>query len=99
MPFAAIATLRCDPPQDLRDSVWTAANLTLHNGGEFVALIPTRYPGTTGSSDPSLLLARRTEFQETEHWSLPVGQRMLVTEDAETALMDIRRLDLTTAPA
>ena len=48
MPFAAIATLRCDPPQDLRDSVWTAANLTLHNGGEFVGAAVAEWLGGRG---------------------------------------------------
>lgn len=99
IPYNRIRTITLDPPQDLRDQVWMPARFTWANDGTAVGFIPTRYPGTTGSTDPSLLLARRTEFLETEHWSLPVGQRMLVTEDAETALMDIRRLDLTIAPA
>ena len=43
MPFNTIKTLTVEAPEDLRDSVWTAAQLTLANEGEFVALIPTRY--------------------------------------------------------
>ncbi len=93
MPFAAIATLRCDPPQDLRDSVWTAANLTLHNGGEFVALIPTRYPGTTTSADPAAKLARATEWVDAgAETFVGTGQRLLTTDAGDVALMDLRVL-------
>ena len=34
------------PPEDLRDVVWMPAHLQFENGGESVALIPTRYPGS-----------------------------------------------------
>ena len=98
VPYDRIRAITFDPPQDLRDQVWMPARFTWANDGTAVGFIPTRYPGTTGGQDPALLLARRTEFMESEHWSLPVGQRMLVTESAETALMDIRRLDLAAAP-
>lgn len=99
IPYDRIRSIAFDPPQDLRDQVWTPATFTWTNGGIAVGLIPTRYPGTTDATDPALLLAHRTEFIETEHWSIPIGQRMLVTEASETALMDIRRLDLVHAAA
>ena len=43
---SACARSRFEKPTDLRDLVWTPAQLTLANGGETVALIPTRYPGS-----------------------------------------------------
>jgi type VI secretion system protein ImpE len=93
MPFSSIATLRCDPPADLRDAVWTAANLTLHNGGECVALIPTRYAGTTAVGDAGSLLARATEWSDAggETW-VGTGQRLLTTDHGDVALMDLRSL-------
>jgi type VI secretion system protein ImpE len=36
----------------------------LANGGEQVALIPTRYPGTEKATDSKLLMARSTEWLE-----------------------------------
>ena len=92
IPYQRIRTITFDPPADLRDQVWLPAHFTWDNAGETVGFIPTRYPGTTESADPALLLARRTEWLETEEWSIPVGQRMLVTQAAETALMDLRRV-------
>ena len=93
MPFTSIATLRCDPPQDLRDAVWTAANLTLRNGGEFVALIPTRYVGTTVSAGPAARLARATEWMDVgTDTFVGMGQRLFATDAGDVALMDLRVL-------
>jgi type VI secretion system protein ImpE len=99
MPFSAIGTLRCDPPQDLRDSVWTAANLTLHNGGEFVALIPTRYPFTHISPNPAAKLARATEWVDAgAETFVGTGQRLLATDAGDVALMDLRVLRMDALP-
>jgi len=66
--------------------IWT-------NEGEAVGFIPTRYPGSTASADPAIQLARRTDWHDAgADWSLPLGQRMLVTDVDETALMDIRSI-------
>lgn len=94
IPFDRIATIAVEPPADLRDQVWMPVRFTWTNEGTSVGFIPTRYPGTTESTDPALLLARRTEWTEQDDWSIPTGQRMLVTDGEETALMDLRRLDL-----
>jgi protein involved in temperature-dependent protein secretion len=45
-----------------------------------------------------LLLARRTEWLERDGWSIPIGQRMLVSDEAETALMDLRHLNFRSPP-
>ena len=93
MPFAAIATLRCDPPVDLRDAVWTAASVTLRNGGEFVALIPTRYVGTTATTHAAAKLARATEWTDGgAETFVGTGQRLLATDAGDVALMDLRVL-------
>ena len=92
IPYERIASIGVEPPADLRDQVWMPVQLNWTNQGKAVGFIPTRYPGTTDSKDSALLLARRTDWTENEDWSIPTGQRMLVTEEAETALMDLRQL-------
>ncbi len=95
MPFSAIKTLTVEEPEDLRDSVWTAANLTLQNGGEFVALIPTRYVGTTASGDPLSMMARTTTWADLGNDThVGTGQRLLTTGDHDTAIMDLRKLEM-----
>lgn len=91
IPLHRLHKIDIEAPTDLRDAVWTAATLTLTNGGEAVALIPTRYNGTEQSSDPTMLLARRTEWQEGNGQGL--GQRMFATDLADYALMDIRSIE------
>lgn len=100
MPFSAILTLKVDPPEDLRDSVWTAANVTLQNGGEFVALIPTRYAGTPASKDDAAMLARATMWADAgDDTYVGTGQRLLTTDKSDIALMDLRTLSMDPVPA
>ncbi len=46
VPFHRVRSLSIEAPADLRDFVWTPAQIIWSNGGEAVALIPTRYPGS-----------------------------------------------------
>jgi type VI secretion system protein ImpE len=95
MPFSAISTLKVDAPEDLRDSVWTAAQLTLQNGGEFVALIPTRYVGTSETDDAAAKLARATTWTDMGNDTyVGFGQRLLTTDKSDVALMDLRALKM-----
>lgn len=95
MPFNAIAKLTAEPPEDLRDAVWTAANLTLQNGGEFVALIPTRYPGTATSGDSAAMLSRTTTWTDAgDETFVGIGQRLLTVGETDVAIMDLRSLEM-----
>jgi len=87
-----------EPPVDLRDAVWTAATLKLVNGGEVVALIPTRYPGTAPGDDGAALLARATTWADAgADTFVGTGQRLLTTDQGDIALMDIRSLTMDSA--
>jgi type VI secretion system protein ImpE len=98
LPFQAIQSVRMEPPTDLRDMVWTAANITLSNGGDIVALIPSRYPDTALSGSPAERLARATSWTETAGSVFTGrGQRILSTDTDDFALHDIRVLALTTS--
>ena len=99
MPFSAIDTLTVDPPADLRDTVWTAASLKLANGGSTVALIPTRYVGTTSTGDGSAMLARTTTWADAGgEAQIGTGQRLLATDTGDTAIMDLRSLVMDRVP-
>jgi type VI secretion system protein ImpE len=99
LPFAAIAEIKAEAPADLRDAVWTPVNMVLRNGGDVVGLIPTRYTGTTASDDATLKLARRTEWIDAgADCFVGLGQRLLATDQGDTALLDLRHLVLD-APA
>jgi type VI secretion system protein ImpE len=100
VPFERLRALKLDPPTDLRDQIWMPAHFTWDNNGEADGFIPTRYPGSATASDPALALSRKTEWHDAAaDWSVPLGQRVLVTDINEMALMDIRDLSITPALA
>lgn len=93
LPFSRLASLRTEAPADLRDAVWLPANLSFVNGGEAVALLPVRYPGSEAADDGLIALARKTVWQEPRpgaHRGL--GQRMLTTDAADFPLLEVRSL-------
>ncbi len=94
VPFHRMRALDIEPPADLRDQVWMPAHFLWTNGGESYGFVPTRYPGSELAEDPTLALAGRTEWQENGPWFIGLGQRMLTTDVADFALMDIRRIEV-----
>ena len=90
VPMCHLAQVVIEPPVDLRDCVWAAAQLNFTNGGESVALLPIRYAGTD-LARPELALARRTEWLETRPgFYTGVGQRLLTTDTGDHAFLDVR---------
>lgn len=95
MPFSAIAKAEFEDPADLRDAVWTPASITLANGGDVVALLPTRYAGTVEQGGPAEKLARATDWVDLGGDTYAgIGQRLLTTDLGDTALMDLRLLEM-----
>ena len=98
IPFSRISRIRFEPPQDLRDCVWTAAQLMFENGGETVALVPTRYPGSETSADGLICLARKTEWRDggADRW-FGLGQRVFASDLGEHDLMAARLVEFDAA--
>lgn len=95
VPFEALARVAIEAPTDLRDMVWVPAQLGFVNGGESVALLPSRYPGTGAVDDGALQLARRTEWLEISPGQYRgLGQRLITTSAAEVGLLDVREIVL-----
>ncbi len=93
VPFTAIKRVQIEPPVDLRDMVWAPARFTWVNGGEVVALIPTRYPGSEASEDNGIRLARKTDWLEQPGQTyLGLGQRVLTTDKEDFGLLQVREI-------
>ncbi len=98
IPFERLSAISIEPPADLRDFVWGAAKLAFRNGGDAVALIPTRYPGSEASADGAIRMARKTAWSElSEATYVGLGQRMWATDAGEHAMLDTREIALTGA--
>ena len=103
IPFNRLARVDIEAPTDLRDMVWLVAHLQFANGGEVIAMLPTRYPGSERSDDDRILMARKTEWRRddagggVERW-LGLGQRVLVTDQGEHDLLAVRSIEIDAAP-
>jgi type VI secretion system protein ImpE len=98
IPFSRLARVSFEAPVDLRDRVWMPAQLGFANGGEVIAMVPTRYPGSESSSDGQILVAAKTEWQPigdpaAERFA-GLGQRVLVTDQGEHDLLSVRLIEL-----
>jgi type VI secretion system protein ImpE len=93
VPFHRIQQIRVEPPCDLRDAVWLPVNFVWAGGGETVGFIPTRYDQSECHSDDAIKLSRKTAWREASPETIiGQGQRMLVTDTGEYALMDVRHI-------
>jgi type VI secretion system protein ImpE len=93
VPFSRLAQVKIEAPVDLRDCVWLPAHLQFENGGEALALIPTRYDGSEKHESGAVQLARVTQWQELRpEVYAGQGQRVFTSESGDHALMDIREI-------
>jgi type VI secretion system protein ImpE len=95
IPFSRLSRVLIEAPTDLRDHVWLPAQIAFSNGGEAIAMIPTRYPGSESSDDGQILMARKTVWREigSDRWA-GLGQRVLVTDIGEHDMLDVRQIEL-----
>jgi type VI secretion system protein ImpE len=95
VPFAQLARIEIEAPTDLRDMIWIPAHLWFVNGGESVALIPVRYPGSERDADGQIRLSRKTEWTDAGNGIYHgLGQRLFSIGDEDRALLDIRSIAL-----
>lgn len=99
IPFDCLACVRTEAPVDLRDMVWTPAYLTFVNGGEVVAMVPTRYPQSHASADGAIQMARKTQWLDLgDERYAGLGQRVLTTNAGEFDWATVRRIELSPQP-
>ncbi len=103
IPFAQIASVRIAPPKRLRDLLWPTAIVrptAAFKGGDLgEVLIPALAPLTYKHPEGSVRLGRVTEWQEIDgDREAPVGQKLLLADDREIALLEIRELEITPVP-
>lgn len=99
LPLVHVRQIDIEPVTDLRDLIWVPARIEFINGGETVALLPSRYPGSGTVADPALQLARKTEWLALgEDQFRGLGQRLLTTDAGDLGLLQVRQIKID-APA
>ncbi|MES2355115.1 MAG: type VI secretion system accessory protein TagJ [Pseudomonadota bacterium] len=100
VPFSRLTAITIEKPEDLRDVVWMPAHFQFDNGGESVALIPSRYPSSESSEDGAIVLGRKTAWNEVSpNVYFGLGQRLITTDNKDASLMDIREITLNSVVA
>jgi type VI secretion system protein ImpE len=103
LPFESCGGIQLDAPSDLRDLVWSPAELLLPNEGRVPVLIPTRYPepaqSSVGDAD-QLRQSRATHWIEhaPDVW-FGVGQRVWMSDSGEHPILDTRIISMSLATA
>jgi type VI secretion system protein ImpE len=104
LPFEHVETVRVDAPKRLRDLLWAPAIVRPAQSfkglelGE--ALLPAIAPLTWRHPDAAVRLGRVTEWQDLSDGSqAPVGQKMLLIDDEEFPILELRELEIAQVPA
>ena len=97
IPFSRLSRITIEAPADLRDFIWLPATLQFSNGGEVLAMLPVRYPGSESAEDGMVALSRKTIWQESGDGAFHgLGQRLLTTDAGEYPLLAIREITFDT---
>lgn len=95
IPWVHIRSVELQPPRDLFDFVWARGRITFATKSTTPALFPVRYPGSHLVTDADARMGRITRWEVsatgTHH---PVGQRILLADQTESALLDIRAVSI-----
>lgn len=99
IPYALLDSIEIAPPKRLRDLLWLPAKVRTSDRyqerelGE--VLLPVLTPFASRHADPNVCLGRATLWEETaEGESLPVGQKMLLADDDELPILEIRSIQI-----
>ena len=97
IPFAYLEEVETEAPKRLRDLIWlpavlrTTPEFRLQDLGE--VLLPVIAPLSWKDSDETVRLGRTTVWEEDEkNGVVPLGQKLLISGDEETPLLEIRKL-------
>jgi type VI secretion system protein ImpE len=99
IPFEHLTSVQVEPPRRLRDLLWAAVHL---QGGDSLsgvdlgeALLPVLTPSASLDDDELVRLGRLTRWIELADGSeAPVGQKMLLVDDQEFPLLEVRELEI-----
>jgi type VI secretion system protein ImpE len=104
IPFALLTSVEIAPPKRLRDLLWLPAKVRTSDKFEErelgEVLLPALTPFAGKHADPNVRLGRATLWEESpEGETVPVGQKMLLADDEEWPILEIRNLQIAMAQA
>jgi type VI secretion system protein ImpE len=104
LPFEHIASIRMEPPKQLRDLLWARA--MVRTGPTFrglelgEVLVPVLTPLAWQDGDDTVRLGRVTEwYAGAAGIAVPAGQKVLLADEQEIPILEIRELEIAAVPA
>jgi len=103
IPLEQIASVRMRPPERLRDLLWAPAAVRTSpdfRGMELgEVLVPALAPLSWRHPDDAVRLGRMTTWEPlAEGTEAPAGQKLLLVDDQEFPILELRELDIVPAP-
>jgi len=102
IPYSVLASVEITPPRRLRDLLWIPAVIRTKPDykdrelGE--TLLPALTPFSSKNENDAVRLGRETAWEECEAGEVfPVGQKILLADDEEMPILDLRKLEFTVA--
>jgi type VI secretion system protein ImpE len=102
IPFGLLTSIEIAPPKRLRDLLWLPARVRTsekyedHELGE--VLLPVLTPFAGQHADSAVRLGRETVWEETDEGeTVPVGQKMLLADDEEWPILELRNVQIAIA--
>ena len=102
LPFELVESIRIEPPQRLRDTLWAPAWIA--TGPKFEGqdmgevLLPVIYPYSYKHEDQSVWLGRQTSWGADEKGvEYPRGQKMLIVDGEEIPFLEVRTIEFDSA--
>ncbi|MGD0869622.1 MAG: type VI secretion system accessory protein TagJ [Bryobacteraceae bacterium] len=104
IPLAHIAQLEIQPPKRLRDLLWIPATIqagpAIQGSDLGRVLLPALSPFSFRHADDAVRLGRMTVWESTpDGGEIPYGQKMLLVDDEEVPLLEVRKLEIAQPPA
>lgn len=102
IPFALLTSIEIAPPKRLRDLLWLPARVRTSDKYEDrelgEVLLPVLTPFAGQAKDPSVRLGRATVWEETDEGeAIPVGQKILLSDDEEWPILELRNVQIAIA--
>jgi type VI secretion system protein ImpE len=99
LPFEQIARIEIAAPARLRDLIWLPATVEVHGHPPGPVFIPVLYVNSHTHADDPVKLGRSTEWDAiADQIVVGRGQRILLADDIEHPLLDVREVNLQAAP-
>lgn len=104
IPFSLLSSIQIGPPQRLRDLLWLPAKVqtsAAFSGRELgEVLLPVLNPFSWRSTDQAVRLGRATAWEDNGSGEpFPRGQKVLLADDDEWPLLELRTLEFAVAQA